>query len=162
MHPGRLHRKVMVAVPAFGAPASRVCLRGCGAFSGARQWMAAARLRQRLLRPAALTGRSGGDRCALDFLLTKLARRKSESVAECPAEMRGIIEAIAVGNFRDRMVRLSRVRQFRRGPLQPALAQIVRKAASGAFEQLLHISLGYPFDFRRSRRSKIGITKLAL
>jgi hypothetical protein len=117
MHARRLHRKVMVTVPAFGAPDNHIRLRGFRALLSARQWMVAAQLRERLLRPAALTGRSGGDRRALDFLLTKFARRKPESMTECPAEMRGIIEAVAVSNLRDRIVRLSRVRQFELVPI---------------------------------------------
>src|ERR1700704_591153 len=107
--------------------------------------MMAAQLSQRLLRPAPLAGCDGRGRRPLDFLLAKFARRKPESMAERPAEMRRVIEAVAIGDFRNRVMRLSRVRQFRRGPLQPAFAQIVREAASRAFEQLLHIPLGYSF-----------------
>src|SRR5258708_9845841 len=162
MHARRLYRKVMVTALAFGAPGNHGCLLGRRAFLGVRQWMMAAQLRERLLRPAALTGHSGGDRRALDYLLTKFAGRKPESMTERPAEMRGIIEAIAVGNLRDRMVRLGRIRELRRCSLQPALAQIVREAASRALEQLLHIPLGYSLKLRHPRRSKIGITKLAL
>jgi len=123
--------------------------------------MIAAQLRQGLLRPATLAGRIGRSRRALDLLLTKFARRDAEAMAERPAEMRGIIEAVAEGDFGDRMVRLGRVRQFRRGPLQPALAQVMREAASRALKQLLHVALGYPLGLRHPRRRKIGIVKLA-
>src|SRR5260370_20547565 len=120
--------------------------------------MITAELRERLLRPTALAGRSGGGRRTLDFLLTKFARRKPKSMAERPAEMRRIIEAVAIGNFRDRMVRLGRVRQFRRGPLQPALAQVMREAAARAFKQLLHVALGYSFALPHPRRREAAIT----
>src|ERR1700716_1051587 len=106
----------MVTRFGFGAPTNYFRVRGRGVLSGTRQGMMAAQLRQRLLRPAALADRGGRGRRTLDFLLTKLARRKPKSMAERPAEMRGIIKTVAKGNFRDRMVRLGRVRQFRRGP----------------------------------------------
>src|SRR6202048_1846485 len=97
--------------------------------------MMAAQLGEGLLRPAPLPGCDGRGRRALDLRLTKFARRKPESMAERPAEMRRVIEAVAIGDFRNRVMRLSRVRQFRRGPLQPTFAQIVREAASRAFDQ---------------------------
>src|SRR5258708_36773516 len=76
--------------------------------------------------------------------------------------MRGIVETVAEGNFRDRVMRLRRVRQLGRGPLQPALAQIMRKAASRPFEQLLQIALGYSFELRHPRRRQTGLIQLAL
>jgi hypothetical protein len=137
MHPRRFNGKMMVMMLAFNTGTRRIRLRRCNALARIRQWMMAAQLGQRLLRPAALAGRDGGSRDALDFLLTKFARRQSKTMAKRPAKMRGIIEAVAIGDFGDRMMRLGRARQFRRGALQAALAQIMRKTAAGTFEQFL-------------------------
>ena len=126
------------------ARGNAIRLRKCRAPSRACRGMMAAQLRQRLLRPAALAGRRGGDRRALDFLLAKLARRQAKPMPEHPAEMRGIVKTVAVGDFRDRMMRLGRAGQFCRGPLQPALAQIMREARAGTLKQLLQIALDMP------------------
>src|SRR5260221_12158203 len=162
MHPRRLHREVMVTVLACGAPAERLGLHGRGAVARGGRRMVAAQLRQRLLRPAALAGRSRGGRGAVEVLLPKFARRQSKPMTEGPAEMRGIIKTVAEGNFRNRVMRLRRIGQLRRSPLQAALAQIMRKTASRTFEQLLQITLGYSFELRHPRRRQIGIIKLAL
>ena len=112
MHPRRFDREMMMTVIAFGARADGVHLRRRAALARARQRMMAAQLRQRLLRPAALAGRGGGSRGALDLLLAEFARRKSEAMTERPAEMRGVVEAVAIGDFGDRMMRLRRARQI--------------------------------------------------
>ena len=161
MHARCFHRKVMVTVLALMARGNAIRLRKCRALSRACRGMMAAQLRQRLLRPAALAGRHGGDRRALDFLLAKLARRQAKPVPEHPAEMRGIVKTVAVGDFRDRMMRLGRAGQFCRGPLQPALAQIMREARAGTLKQLLQIALGYALSLRHPRRRQIGIVELA-
>src|SRR5947208_15353697 len=133
----------MVTVLAPIARQDAIRLRRRRALSSIHQRMMIAQLRQRLLRPAALAGRHGGDRRALDSLLAKFARRQAKSMPEHPAEMRGVVEAVAVSDLGDRMMRLRGIGQFRRCPLQPALAQIMREARTGAFEQLLQVTLGY-------------------
>jgi hypothetical protein len=60
-----------------------------------------AKLRQRILRPAALTGYPMLRRRPLRLLLAKLARWQSEAMAEGAAEMRGIAKPIGVGDLRD-------------------------------------------------------------
>src|SRR6202165_4444334 len=59
------------------------------------------------------------------------------------------------------MVRLGRVRQFRGRPLQPALAPVMREAASRGLTQLLHVALGYSFGLRHPRWRKVKIIELA-
>ena len=83
-------------------------------------------------------------------------------MAEGPAEMRGIAKAVAIGDLRDRAMRLGRVGQIGPGPLQPALAHIMGEIVADAFEQLLQIALGNAFGLRDARRRKFGIVEPAL
>ena len=71
--------------------------------------MMRAQLRERILRPAALADHRRR-RHPARLLLTKLARRQTEAMAKGAAEMRGIAEAVAIGDLGDRPMDLSRIR----------------------------------------------------
>ncbi len=120
-----------------------------------------AKLRQRILRPAALTGYPVLRRRPLRLLLAKLARRQSEAMAEGAAEMRGIAKAIGVGDLRDRTMRLGRIGQIGPGALEPPLADVMGKVVADRLEQLLQIALGNPFGLRDARRHQFGIVEAA-
>ena len=108
MHPIGFDGEMMVKVLALGTGTDHIRLRRRDALARIREWRMAAQLRQRLLRPAALTGGPGGRRGALNLLLTKFAGRQSKTVTERAAEMRGVIEAVAIGDFGNRMMRFGR------------------------------------------------------
>jgi hypothetical protein len=77
MYARSFHRKMMVALLAFRARGNRFCVHRRRVVPPCR-WMMIAQLRERLLRPAALARDGRGSRAALEFLLAKLARRKTE------------------------------------------------------------------------------------
>ncbi len=56
---------------------------------------------------------------------------------------------------------LGRIRQIGPGPLQPALADIMREIVVDALEQLLQIALGNTLRLRDPRRRQIGIIQAA-
>src|SRR5580700_7624940 len=76
-----------------------------------------AKLRQRVLRPAALACRGRRSRNAFGLLLAEFTRRETETGAEGAAEMGGITEPIAVGDFGNRMMAFRRIGEVRPGPL---------------------------------------------
>ena len=121
-----------------------------------------AQLGQRVLRPAALTGRAVRRRRALGLLLAKLARRQSKAMAEGPAEMRGVAKAIAIGDLRDRTMRLGRIGQIGPGSLQPPLAYVMGEIVADRLEQFLQIALGNALGLRDARRHQFGIVEPAL
>ena len=83
-------------------------------------------------------------------------------MAERAAEMRGVAKAVAIGDFRNRLMRFGRIRQIGPGALQPALPNIMGEIVADAFEQLLQIALGYPLGLRDARGREIGIVEPAL
>src|SRR6266849_975851 len=99
MHPRRVNGNVMMGLVAFRRPVIglRMCERDT--FPGGASWLMGARLGQRIQRPAALPGRRRWRGRAFHFLLAKLPRRQSETMAKRPAEMRGIAKAVAIGDF---------------------------------------------------------------
>ena len=121
-----------------------------------------AQLRQRVLRPAALARGRRRRRRAFSFLLAKLARRQAEAMAKGSAEMRGIAKAVAIGNFRNRLVRFGGVGQIGPGPLQPALPYIMGEIVADPFEQFLQIAFGNSLRLRNARGRQFRVVQPAL
>src|SRR4051812_35655310 len=158
MNAVRFDRKMMML--AFGR--SRLIDVGTGEIAarlGTR--LVHAKLRQRILWPAALTGYPLLRRRPLRLLLAKLTRRQPEAMAEGAAEMRGIAKTIGVGDLRDRAMRLGRIGQVGPGALQPPLAHVVSKVVADRLEQLLQIALGDSFGLRDARGHQLGIVEAA-
>ena len=133
----------------------------CGDLGGNCDRPLLAKLRQRVLRPAALACRGHRSRDAFGLLLAEFARRKTEPGTEGAAEMGGIAEAVAVGDFGNRMMAFRRVGEVSPGALQPPLADIVAEIVANPFEQLLQVSLGNSFALRHARRRQVGVLKPA-
>src|SRR6266702_7421650 len=89
-----------------------------------------AKLSERILWPAALTGDPVLRVRPLRLLLAKLAGRQAEAMAEGAAEMRGITETIGVGDLRDRTMRFRGVGQVGPGALEPPLADVMGKVVA--------------------------------
>jgi len=121
-----------------------------------------AELRERILRPAALARRMRRRRGSFGFLLAKFARRQSETMPKRPAEMCGIAKAIAIGDFRDRPVRLGGTGQIGPRPLQPAFANVMGEIVADPLKQLLQIALGDAFGLGDARRREVRIVEPAL
>src|SRR5882757_238158 len=94
-----LDRKMMVLAPGrsrrIGVLAGDIAAR-------LRTCLMHAKLSERILWPAALTGDPVLRRRPLRLLLAKLAGRQAEAMAEGATEMRGIAKAVGVGDLRDR------------------------------------------------------------
>src|SRR5882757_10589205 len=106
MHLVRLDRE-MVMAPA-GCDVRLILFRSGEDVSGFRRRLMITQLSEGIVRPAALSF-CGRRRCrAFGLLLAKLARRQAEAVAEGAAEMRGIAKTVAIGDLRNRAVRLGR------------------------------------------------------
>ena len=129
----------------------------CGDLGGGRDRPLLAKLGECVLRPAALAGHSRRGRDTSGLVLAEFARRETEPGAEGAAEMGGIAEPIAVGDFGNRMMAFRRIGEVSPGALQPPLADIVAEIVANPFKQLLQVSLGNSFALRHARRRQVGV-----
>ncbi|MET4831468.1 hypothetical protein ABIF44_000875 [Bradyrhizobium japonicum] len=118
-----------------------------------------AELRQRLLRPAALTGNAVLQGRALRLLLAEFARRQTKAVTEGAAEMCGIAKAVGVGDLRNRAMGFRGVGQISPGTLEAAFADVMGEIVADRLEQLLQVALGNPLGLRDARRHQFGIVE---
>ena len=143
---------MVVGLVGCGSPLILVWSGEGGDAPGFRRRLMRTQLGERIVRPAALSFRRRWHRGPHRLLLAKLARRQAEAVAKRPAEMRGIAEAVAERDLRNRPMRLGGIGQIGPGPLQPPLADIMGEIVADAFEQLLQIALGDALGLGDARR----------